>query len=313
MLDRYGRPIEDLRITLTHACNFECFFCHMEGEPPSERILTASEIELVASVAKEFGVRQVKLTGGEPTLRRDLPEIVRRLKSLDLETSMTTNGFRLAEMAEALKDSGLDRVNVSVHAATRETFKAVTGVDAFEKVVEGVRRAVEVGLRPVKLNFVLNKRNSREWRSLIDLAQRLEVHAVQFIEMHPVGKGQVAFTEHLTLDEIEEYLKVNGKLVGIKRKHNRPIYELGGLIVELVKPYNNPIFCAGCNRVRLTADGTLKSCLYRNDRIVDVLDILKGPYAPEEKREYLREAFKLLVWIREPNFKWRLLEAKQAA
>ena len=307
VLDRYGRAVEDLRVTLTHACNFECFFCHMEGENvEGSSYLSPQEIYLVAKVAKEFGVTSVKLTGGEPTLRRDLTEIVRLLKSLGLEVSMTTNGFLLDRLAHELRDAGLDRVNVSLHAANRETFRKVTGVDAFERVINGVESAIKAGLRPLKLNFVINGVNYAEWRDFLDLAVALGVDAVNFIELHPVGKGASTFTFHRGLDEIEEFLRENGRFVSKYRKHNRPVYEYKGVRVALVKPYSNPLFCAGCNRIRLTADGKLKSCLYRNDRVVDVVGVLRYNVSEEEKIELLRRAIGLLINIREPNFIWRL-------
>jgi cyclic pyranopterin phosphate synthase len=131
--------------------------------------------------------------------------------------------------------------------------------------------------------------------------------------MHPVGMGLKTFSEHVALDAIEEYLRAHAEFVAIKRMHNRPVYKLENLIVEIVKPYDNPFFCAGCTRIRLTSEGTLKSCLYREDRIVDILGILRGPYSEEAKRELLREAIKILVALREPNFKWRLVEARQAS
>ena len=281
----------------------------MEGEDVEggeNAYLSSKEIYLVAKVAKEFGVTSVKLTGGEPTLRRDLTEIVRLLKSLGLEVSMTTNGFLLDRLAGELKEAGLDRVNVSLHAAYRETFRRVTGVDAFDKVINGVKSALKVGLRPLKLNFVINGVNYAEWRDFLELAITLGVDAVNFIELHPVGRGASTFTFHRGLDEIEEFLKENGRFVSKSRKHNRPVYEYKGVKVALVKPYSNPLFCAGCNRIRLTADGKLKSCLYRNDRVVDVIGILRYKMPEEEKTELLRRAIGLLINIREPNFIWRL-------
>ncbi len=279
----------------------------MEGEGLYDRTyLSPEDIYLIAKVAKEFGVSSAKLTGGEPTLRRDLTEIVRLLKSLGLEVSMTTNGFLLEGLAPKLKEAGLDRVNISLHAATRDTFKRITGVDAFDRVLKGIRAAVESGLRPVKLNFVVNEVNYGEWREFLNLAESLGVDWVNFIELHPVGRGASAFSYHRRLDEIESFLKQNGKFILINKKHNRPVYQYESLKVALIEPYSNPIFCAGCNRIRLTADGKLKSCLYRNDRVVDITGILRYDAPVEEKVELLRRAIKILINIREPNFHWRV-------
>ncbi|QGA54843.1 GTP 3',8-cyclase MoaA [Sulfolobus sp. E5-1-F] len=308
MIDRFGRPLEDLRITLTHTCNFECFFCHMEGEEGDNYILSKDDILLVAKVARKFGINSVKLTGGEPTLRRDLIEIVRGLKQLGYrDVSMTTNGFLLKDLAYKLKLAGLDRINVSLHAISRETFKKITGVDAFDRVIEGIKSAVDTGLVPVKLNFVVNKRNREEVFKFIELSQNLGVNEIHLIELHPVGLGKLNFKEHDDLREIEEYIEKISIKKQIRKKHFRPRYVLpSGLIVEVVKPYANPIFCAGCNRIRLSVDGKLKTCLYREDNVIDVLDILKGEYSEDVKEELLGRAFMIAISIREPNFKYRI-------
>ncbi|ACP35877.1 molybdenum cofactor biosynthesis protein A [Sulfolobus islandicus Y.G.57.14] len=308
MIDRFGRPLEDLRITLTHVCNFECFFCHMEGEEGDNYILSKEDILLVAKVAKNFDINSVKLTGGEPTLRRDLVEIVRGLKQLGYrDVSMTTNGFLLKDLAYKLKLAGLDRINVSLHAISRETFKKITGVDAFDRVIEGIKSAIDVGLVPVKLNFVVNRRNREEVFKFIELSQNLGVNEIHLIELHPVGLGKLAFKEHDDLREIEEYIEKISIKKQIRKKHFRPRYVLpSGLIVEVIKPYANPIFCAGCNRIRLSVDGKLKTCLYREDNVIDILDILKGEYSEDVKEELLGRAFMIAIAIREPNFKYKI-------
>ncbi|MFP3201025.1 MAG: GTP 3',8-cyclase MoaA [Sulfolobus sp.] len=307
MRDRFGRPLEDLRVTLTHACNFSCFFCHMEGEGKSEDLLTAEEIALVAKIGREFGIKSVKLTGGEPTLRRDLIEVIKKLKEVGIEeVSMTTNGVLLGKLAKKLKDAGLDRVNVSLHSSNSSLFKEITSVDALDKVIEGIREAIKVGLRPIKLNFVVTKKNYNEAIKFLDLARSLQVDEVHLIELHPVGLGKEAFNTHISLDPIEEYLKSHGEKLDFRSKHNRPRYLYEGLVVEIVKPYANPLFCAGCNRIRLTVDGKLKTCLYREDKIVDIKDILRGDYTISEKEDMLRDAYKIAVMIREPNFKFKV-------
>lgn len=309
MIDRFGRPIEDLRITLTHTCNFSCFFCHMEGEDELQGMLKPEEIALVAKVGMEFGVKTVKLTGGEPTLRRDLIQIIRLLKEIGIkEVSMTTNGVLLSNLAYKLKEAGLDRVNISLHALDRELFKEITGVDALSKVIEGIRAAINAGLRPVKLNFVVTKKNLSQLDKIIEFAESLGVDELHLIELHPVGLGKDAFNYHVNLDSVEKAISEKANKIEIRNKHFRPRYHLGNLVIEIVKPYANPIFCAGCNRIRLTADGKLKTCLYRQDKEIDIIDILRGDYTKEEKIELLRQAFELGIAIREPNFKFRVKE-----
>ena len=309
MIDRYGRPLEDLRVTLTHTCNFSCFFCHMEGEEGLQRLLTPEEIALVAKVSMEFGVKSVKLTGGEPTLRRDLLQVIRLLKEIGIkEVSMTTNGTLLSNLAYKLKEAGLDRVNISLHALDRGLFKEITNVDALDKVIEGIKTAINAGLKPVKLNFVATKKNLSQLDKIIEFAVNIGVDELRLIELHPVGLGKDAFFYHIDLKNIEEIISKKANKVEIRKKHFRPRYYLDNLVIEIVKPYANPLFCAGCDRIRLTADGKLKTCLYRQDKEIDIIDILRGNYTEDEKKELLRQAFEIGIAIREPNFKFKVKE-----
>ncbi|EHP68298.1 putative molybdenum cofactor biosynthesis protein A, archaeal [Metallosphaera yellowstonensis MK1] len=307
MIDRYGRPLEDLRITLTHVCNFSCFFCHMEGEGLEQsEVLSPEQIGLVSEVGREFGINSVKLTGGEPTLRRDLINVIRAIKEADVrEISMTTNGFLLDRLAVKLKEAGLNRVNISLHAMEEDKFKEITGVDGLRRVIEGIRAAVSAGLRPVKMNFVLTKKNTDQVEKIISFAESVGVDELHLIELHPVGLGKQSFSTHEWLDSIERKLFETSNKIEIREKHFRPRYVLpSGLVVEVVKPYANPIFCAGCNRVRLTVDGKLKTCLYRDDKVVDVRNVLTSSLPLWEKRELLRRAYEIVIAIREPNFKF---------
>ncbi|AHC51717.1 molybdenum cofactor biosynthesis protein MoaA [Sulfolobus acidocaldarius SUSAZ] len=311
MKDVYGRELEDLRITLTHACNFTCFFCHMEGENDGDSLLSADQISLVAQIGMEFGIRTVKLTGGEPTLRRDLPEIISKLKEVGIkEVSMTTNGYLLKELAGKLKDAGLDRVNISLHSIDPVIFKEVTGVNVLSKVVEGIEEAKKVGLRPLKLNYVVTRKNAKGVFEFINFASGSNIDEIHLIELHPVGLGKEAFYTHVDMLDIEGRLNEDCTLIEIRNKHKRPRYKCGNLVVEVVKPYANPIFCSGCNRIRLTVDGKLKTCLYRDDKVIDISDIIKSSYSIIEKEELLREAYRLAILIREPNFRFKYETSK---
>lgn len=306
MIDRFGRPLEDLRVTLTHTCNFSCFFCHMEGEDNAQGILSPDEISLVAKVGIEFGIRSVKLTGGEPTLRRDLTEVIRKLKEAGIkEVSMTTNGVLLSSLAWKLKEAGLDRVNVSLHSLDKGLFKEITGVDALDKVILGIKEAVEAGLRPLKINFVLTKKNIQQIDKIIDFSIQTGVDELHLIELHPVGLGKNAFSFHERVENIEDILRKKAEKIEVRNKHFRPRYYLGNLVVEVIKPYANPLFCSGCNRIRLTADGKLKTCLYRHDKEIDIIDAIRGNYTEEERKELIREAYEIAIAIREPNFKFK--------
>lgn len=308
MKDRFGRDLEDLRITLTHVCNFSCFFCHMEGEGDLYiNGLTPDEIELVAQASRDYGVKYAKLTGGEPTLRKDLLEIISRLRSVGLEVSMTTNGYMLSKLAYKLKEAGLDRINISLHTINREKFKKITGVDGLDKVLEGIKESINADLRPVKLNFVATKTNFEEVFDVISFAETIGVDELHLIELHPVGLGRLAFEYHEKLDQIERILKERALKEEIRNKHYRPRYHMpSGLTVEVVKPYANPIFCSGCNRIRLTVDGKLKTCLYRDDNVIEILNILRSNLDRQRKIDLIKEAFKAAIVIREPNFKFNI-------
>ncbi|BBD72538.1 GTP 3',8-cyclase MoaA [Sulfodiicoccus acidiphilus] len=271
-----------------------------------ENLLSPSQLAVVTRVAREFGVDSVKLTGGEPTLRRDLLDVISAIKSTGVEDlSMTTNGVLLAKLARKLKDAGLDRVNVSLHAISRDGFRRVTGVDAFNTVLGGVRAALEAGLRPLKLNYVVNSYNESETLDFLELAQSLGVDEVHLIELHPVGLGKQTFSAHVGLDRLEEKLSQITKRIEQRSKHMRPRYKLSsGMVVEVVRPYRNPLFCSGCNRIRLTTKGELKTCLYREDKVVDISEVLNGAYGEEEKIDFIRTAFRTALLIREPNFKY---------
>lgn len=268
--------------------------------------LTPGEIRLVARVARKLGFSSVKLTGGEPTVRRDITEIIAGIRDAGFDDiSMTTNGFTLSDIAHKLREAGLRRVNVSLHSLRRERFRKITGVDGLDRALAGIRASKEAGLDPVKINFVLTSENSDEVWDILDFAgkQGLEVH---LIELHPVGMGKEAFQKHIPFSKVEQELSVSAIRIEVREKHLRPRYVMGnGTVVEVVKPYANPYFCAGCNRIRLSADGKLKTCLYRDDLTVDIIEVLRGKFKEEEKLELLERAFLIANLLREPNFKLR--------
>ncbi len=311
MIDRFGRPFTIMRISITHDCNFKCFFCHMEGEDPySKSYLTPEEIGMVVEAASRLGARKFKITGGEPTLRRDLPEIIaeirRRGRAEDI--SMTTNGVLLRSLAHRLRDAGLDRVNISLHSLDPEKFYKITGAGLIERVLDGVDAAIEAGFKQVKINMVILKNFNEEdvWK-LIDFVRGKKI-ILQLIELHPVGEGRKIFNKfHTFLDDLEERLSKSSRMRIRRDLHNRPIYYLeGGGAVEIVRPVKNPIFCAACTRIRLTADGYLKPCLVRSDNLVPIKEILRADADRETKIRMLVEALLLANSLREPSAYWRI-------
>lgn len=305
--DNWGRPVTDLRISLNSSddCNFRCIFCHKEGiDRPSHDLMTPEEIERIVRVTARFGVRRVKLTGGEPMLRSDIVEIVEHIKSVSIEEiSMTTNGTRLAKLAKKLKDKGLSRVNISLHSLREDAFRFLTQTWKLNDTIEAVRASIEAGLRPVKINITLLKGiNDSEVDDMIEFSRELGgggTNILQLIEM--VFTNSRMYEEyHLDLDSIEE--KLSGRAVSMSERimHRRPRYELdNGVCVEVIRPMYNPSFCMGNNRIRITCDGKFKPCLMREDNHVDFLRAMRSGASDAELSEIFRKA----VSMREPFFK----------
>jgi GTP 3',8-cyclase len=305
--DRYGREVSDLRVSLTQRCNLACVFCHMEGQPVSSAELSPAQIESVVRAGARVGISRVKLTGGEPTLRTDLIEIVRRIRPHVRELSMTTNGIRLASMAADLKAAGLDRVNISLPSLDPTIYKELTGVDGKERTVAGIRAAVDAGLGPVKLNVVALE-GSTDAPESVDalLAFAQDVGAwVQVIEFENVT-GRVDPTVyrkfHSELGRLTEAAASRAFHIERNRLHDRPRYtfESNGrpVTVEVVQPVENPSFCMACHRLRLTSDGQLKGCLMTNFGIVD----LRPALAQADPEPELIAGFERAIARRRPFF-----------
>ena len=300
--DNFGRPVENIRISVTQKCNFRCIYCHREGQPPNFTVeMSAEEIERIVRVAASLGVWGVKLTGGEPLLRNDIIEIVQRISGISgiRDVSITTNGFFLAQYADQLKEAGLSRVNVSLDTLDPEKFKVITGVSAHENVVEGIIKAVKAGLNPVKVNMVLLKGiNEDEVEDMINFARENNL-ILQIIELERANEDDFYARYHVDLNHIEEKLRERATKIVVRRMHHRRKYILDGDVeVEIVRPMHNSEFCLHCNRIRLTSDGKLKPCLFRNDNLVDLL----GPMRNGAGDEQLKELFIKAVKARKPFF-----------
>lgn len=300
VLDRYGRPLLNLRVSVIDSCNLECFYCHREGHCPAKGLMSREELVLLVDVASELGVRYVKLTGGEPLLRGDLPSIISGIADLNgvREVSMVSNGRLLDyETAKVLRDAGLSRINIGIPSVRDETYHRVTGA-RLRDAVEGLENAVRVGLDPVKLNMVLLRGvNDGEVWDAVEFARERGV-SLQLIELEPIGLSDEAYRlYHFPLDDIVARLEGMASSVRVRRfMQGRRIYSLDGVEVEVVKPVENTEFCLYCTRMRLTYDGKLKPCLMRNDNLVDVLT----PLRMGASREALRDLFLEAVSARKP-------------
>ncbi len=286
--DSFGRQIDYLRISLTDHCNLRCVYCMpLQGLTfaPSEAYLTPAELEQVVRAAADVGFRRVRLTGGEPTLRPDLLDIVKRIRSVDGidEIAMTTNAVLLPDLAAPLKEAGLDRVNIHVDSLDPERVRRVMRFATFDDIWRGVCAAEGAGLVPIKINSVVVRDYNEQ--DVIDLA-RLTIERdwhVRFVELMPFGSGECArlslskyVPNHETRDRIESVL---GPLEALPKENladeskNYKIAHARG-VVGFISPVSEP-YCDTCNRMRLTADGKFHLCLLNDDE-VDVKAALRS-------------------------------------
>ena len=306
LVDRFGRKVTNLRISLTERCNYRCFFCHGEGQINfKRREMNPEEIERLVRIASSLGIKKVKLTGGEPTIRDDTVEIVRRIKPYTTDLSMTTNGSIMYRLAEPLKEAGLDRVNISFHTIDRKNYKRITGYDLFEQVIRGIEKSAEL-FYPVKLNMtVMRGINEHEIWDMIEFAAEKGV-VLQLIELEaPRELEETEFfkTFFYPLKPVERELEQMATRIKERTLHRRRKYFIptrqGEVEVEVVRSMHNTIFCANCTRLRVTSDGYLKTCIYRNDNLIDFLTPMRDGASDED----IVELFKKAVEIREPY--WR--------
>lgn len=305
LVDRFGRPVTNLRISLTNECNLNCFYCHREGQTLNFEDMKPEEIERIVRIASQLGIKKVKLTGGEPTIRKDIVEIVRRIRPYVEDLSMTTNGTTLKLLAEPLKEAGLDRVNISLDTLDREKYKAITGFDVLPQVLEGIDKAVKL-FHPVKLNMVCMKGlNDGEIWDMIDYAaQKNAILQLIEIEVPKEMENSWFFKKYFyPLKPLEEKFEKIAVEIKERQMHRRKKYfiptDYGIAEVEVVRSMHNTIFCANCTRIRLTSTGHLKTCLLRRDDLVDIITPLRSGASDEE----LIGIFKKAVLMREPY--WR--------
>jgi len=295
MQDGYGRKITYLRISLTDKCNLRCRYCMPpEGVPllSHEEILSLEEVSRVAGLLTEMGIERIRLTGGEPLVRRGIGTLIRELSALPTkpELALTTNGVLLADRLEAFAAAGLRSVNISLDTRDPETFRRLTGTDALEQVERSIDRAVALGLS-VKLNCVpVRGFNDRELAALAEYARDRDI-AVRFIELMPIGCA--GNYRGVRRDEILESLEREfGRAERRDSSGEGPAeyVHFQGFRgdVGFISPMSHT-FCAQCNRIRLTASGQLKLCLYYPDGL-DVKKLIRAGCTDEELKEEIRKA-----------------------
>jgi cyclic pyranopterin phosphate synthase len=301
--DDFGREVTGVRVSLTDRCNFDCVYCHNEGlgdtrgpMDPQDDEMSADEVVRFLEVVEGFGVEKVKFTGGEPMLRDDLEEIIRRTPD-SMEASLTTNGTFLPGRAEALREAGLERVNVSQDALDPEAFAEITKSGAYDRVMEGVQAALDAGLAPVKLNMVVFEHTAGYVEGMVEHVADEEGLQLQLIEYMPELTGRPEW--NIDIGRVHDWLADVADRVEHREMHDRKRYWVGGGMVEIVDPVENETFCANCHRVRVTHEGYLKGCLNRNDDL--------RPMGAMSRAE-IREAFRETVANRVPYYGEYLVE-----
>ena len=288
--DRKGRIARKLRVSVTDRCNFACLFCMPEKDKiswiPKEEILSFKEIEEIVGVLASLGIQRVRITGGEPLLRRDLEELVSGLTDIQgiRSVDMTSNGWHLERKAEALRQAGLRGVTVSLHSLRSDRFAKISGIDALPKVLRGIDRALDVGLNPVKINSVaIRGYNDDEILDLIEYARERRI-SIRFIEFMPLdGLGMWNYDRVVPGREIintvtRSYpLEAQGR--GTSETSSIWRFKDGRGDLGLITPMSEP-FCDDCDRIRLTADGKLLSCLFDTD-YHDLRHVVRNGGTPE--------------------------------
>lgn len=312
--DSFGRPLLNLRVSVTQRCNLHCPYCHREGEEKhvgnSATEMTPEEIVRIVRVAVGLGMRRVKITGGEPLLRTDILDIVKGITGIHglKDLSMTTNGALLSNYAARLRLNGLMRVNVNIPTLNSETYhKLVDG--NLKDVLNGIEAAIEAELSPVKLNMLILKGvNDKDIPEMMRFAGESGA-VLQLIELEPVNVSRAYYERYyFALDEEEAKLK--NKAVKIETRgdmQNRHMYYLPNVKVEVIHPIENTEFCARCTRLRVTSDGKLKPCLMKKTGLVDVLT----PIRKGEDDDMIKQLFMEVCRGREPYYKATSLSSKR--
>ena len=291
MIDGFGRLHKSLRLSVTDRCNFRCPYC-MPSQgvvfQPRGEILSYEEMHRLVSIAAGLGIREVRITGGEPLVRRDITRLVGALAGIPgiEDLSLTTNGHYLEALARPLREAGLMRLNVSLDTLRRDRFKELCGIDSLDRVLAGIEAAKEAGFSPIKVNAVLLRGiNDDEAEALVEWSA-VQGLSFRFIELMPIGGGPVKGREYLVSgaevkERIERFHRLVPKLECDPSSPARTyLFAEGSGEVGFINPVTEP-FCARCDRLRLTADGKIRNCLFDRDEI-DIRGPLRSGASVEE-------------------------------
>jgi len=298
--DQFGRKVNYLRVSVTDRCNLRCCYCI----PPDgvslkkhQDILTFEEIETIVRAGVELGINKVRLTGGEPLLRKGFPDLVRKLAAIEglKDLALTTNGILLGPMAPELKEAGIKRVNVSLDTLRPERFKRMTGSDQWQQAKEGFEKALTAGFEQVKLNVVaIAGYNDDEVEDFVKYAMDKPIQ-LRFIEFMPVGNKFWEKDKHLNSKGLIERISTTTTIVSLPPLKNTITEEYQIVDSPATLGFISPLshsFCRGCNRLRLTADGFLKPCLASKHE-VNIKFPVRAGHAGNELRRVFYEAMRL--------------------
>ena len=311
--DKFGRPITDLRISITDRCNYKCVYCRTGNEGALYGDLPFADYLRMARVFAALGIKKIRLTGGEPLLRSGVVDFVRQLSTLrsadgqELDLAMTTNGHLLAEMAKPLKDAGLNRITVSMDAVDPDRFARITRVpNGYDHVLEGIQASRRTGLWPVKVNCVLMRGFNEDQIIPFGMFAREEGVIVRFIEFMPLEEDRMwSPATVVTLDEIVQRMAEYRPLVEIPHARSetarRYHFDDGIGEIGIIAPVSHP-FCGHCSRIRITSDGKIRTCLFsvwdhdlhelmcRGASDEELVEFIRGVVQRKEERHHIGEA-----------------------
>lgn len=313
LVDNFNRVINYLRISITDRCNLRCRYCVNENLRfnAHDEILRYEEIIRFVKLCAELGFKKVRLTGGEPLVRKGISYLIGEISNIEGidDIALTTNGVFLAEKIVELKESGLKRVNISLDSLKRDRYEYITGVDAIEKVFKGIELSIKEGLHPIKINTVIIKEfNDDEILDFASLARKWDIH-VRFIEFMPFGDPQLwGPSKIVSSKDVEDIIRAVYELEPSINTHKGPakMFRLkdGKGQIGFISPVSTHI-CSECNRIRLTSDGSIMPCLFSDIRY-DVKKLLRGDMGNEEIKSFIRNVVK-----EKPNRKYELGQIKK--
>ena len=270
--DRFEREIDILRISITQECNLKCPYCHREGETNPVGTMSVDEITKIVQASADLGIKKVKITGGEPLIRKDITDIIRAISQINniQEISMTTNGTMLKDQAGDLKKAGLTRLNIGCDSLSSSILPKTV-----DRLKSSIIAAKDAGFNSIKLNMViLNGVNHTDIEDMTEFSKQQNT-TLQLIELIRTKENSEFFQKYFySLKDIEKELASKAESIETRPMHNRKRYNLDGTTIELVRPHKSE-FCANCRTLRITSDGKIKPCLMRNDNLLDILKILR--------------------------------------